>query len=179
MTSSMDPDFELLSCLRVGNGYDIHRLVEGRRLVLGGVEIPFPKGLQGHSDGDVLLHAICDAMLGAAAQPDIGQLFPDTGEEWKDVDSRLILGSVSESLRKQGWKLINMDATLIAEAPRLAPHIAAIRSQVSTDLGVELEAVNVKATTAEGLGAVGRGQAIAAQASALLFRQKLKGLENR
>ncbi len=172
MTSSTDPELELLSRLRVGNGYDVHRLVEGRRLLLGGVEIPFDKGLLGHSDGDVLLHALCDALLGAAARPDIGQLFPDTDDSWKDADSRALLRSVWDSLKKQGWQLINLDATVIAEKPNLAPHMAAIRSQIAADLDIDPEAVNVKATTTEGLGAIGRGQAMAAQASALLYRRK-------
>ena len=175
MKSSTDPNLEVLSRLRVGTGYDIHRLVRGRRLLLGGVEIPFSKGLQGHSDGDVLLHAICDAMLGAAALADIGQLFPDTDEEWKDADSRIILRSVLRSLEEQGWELINIDATVIAEMPKLAPHIAAIRSQISIDLEMDIDAVNVKATTAEGLGPVGQEEAIAAQASALLYRRKGRG----
>ena len=174
MKSSADPNLEALSRLRVGTGYDIHRLVSGRRLVLGGIDIPFPKGLQGHSDGDVLLHAICDAMLGAAGLADIGQLFPDTDEKWKDADSRIILRSVLRSLKKRGWELINIDATLIAEMPKLAPHIAAIKSRISTDLEIAAQAVNVKATTAEGLGPIGRGEAIAAQASALLYRPKIE-----
>ena len=171
MKSSSASELGALSRLRVGTGYDIHRLVAGRRLLLGGVEIPFSKGLLGHSDGDVLLHAICDAMLGAAAQPDIGQLFPDTDEKWKDADSRVLLRSVFESLKKQGWQLINIDATVVAEEPRLAPHLAAIRNRIAADLGADPEAVGVKATTAEGLGAVGRQEAIAAHASALLYRR--------
>lgn len=153
---------------RVGIGYDFHRLVAGRKLILGGVDIPFSKGLAGHSDGDVLTHAICDALLGAAALGDIGQHFPDTDPQWKDASSLGLLALVVELLNKKSYRIVNVDAVVIAQEPRLAPHFAVIREKLAQALAVEPEHVNVKAKTTEGLDAIGRGEAIAAQAVALL-----------
>ena len=153
---------------RVGIGYDFHRLVAGRKLILGGVDIPFSKGLAGHSDGDVLTHAICDALLGAAALGDIGQHFPDSDPQWKDASSLGLLARVVELLTKKSFRIINVDAVVVAQEPRLAPHFAAIREKLARALAVEPEYVNVKAKTTEGLDAIGRGEAIAAQAVALL-----------
>ncbi len=154
--------------LRVGQGYDVHRLVAGRRLMLGGVEIPFDRGLDGHSDADVLLHALCDAILGAAGLGDIGRLFPPGDPQWKDASGARLLGIVVEAARRRGWQVVNCDLTLIAEAPRLAPHGAEIRRRIAAMLGVEEDAVGLKATTHEGLGALGRGEGMAALAVALL-----------
>lgn len=153
---------------RIGIGYDYHRLVEGRKLILGGVEIPFSKGLAGHSDGDVLTHAVCDALLGAAALGDIGQHFPDTDPQWKDASSLALLARVAELVQRQGYRIVNFDAVVIAQEPKLAPHFAAIREKLARALAVESEFVNVKAKTTEDLEAVGRGEAMAAQAVALL-----------
>lgn len=153
---------------RVGIGYDFHRLVAGRKLILGGVDIPFSKGLAGHSDGDVLTHAICDALLGAAALGDIGQHFPDSDPQWKDASSLGLLARVVELLGKKGYRIVNIDAVVIAQEPRLAPHFSAIREKLARALAVEPEYVNIKAKTTEGLDAIGRGEAIAAQAVALL-----------
>lgn len=153
---------------RIGIGYDYHRLGEGRKLILGGVEIPFSKGLAGHSDGDVLTHAVCDALLGAAALGDIGQHFPDTDPQWKDASSLALLARVVELIHHKGYRIVNVDAVVIAQEPKLAPHFAAIREKLARALAVEPEFVNVKAKSTEGLEAVGRGEAIAAQAVALL-----------
>jgi len=154
--------------LRIGIGYDVHRLVEGRRLVLGGVEIPFESGLLGHSDADVLIHAICDALLGAAAMGDIGQHFPDTSSEYKNIDSRRLLEEVFWMLRGEGWGIANIDCTIIAQRPKLASHISAMRTGLAGVLEVKLDQISIKATTTEGLGFEGRGEGIAAQAVVLL-----------
>jgi 2-C-methyl-D-erythritol 2,4-cyclodiphosphate synthase len=154
--------------LRIGHGFDVHQLVEGRRCIIGGVDIPFEKGLKGHSDADVLLHAICDALLGAAALGDIGKHFPDTDERYKDIDSRQLLKHVAELLKKKGYTVLNIDCTVIAEAPKLAPYITVMREHIAEDLGVTLDAVNVKATTTEKLGFTGRGEGIASEAVCLI-----------
>ncbi len=151
---------------RTGIGYDIHRLVAGRPLILGGVEISHPMGLLGHSDADVLTHAIMDALLGAAADGDIGRHFPDSDPRWKGADSLALLRQVVARLAANGWRVGNVDATILAEAPRLAPHIATIRARLAEALGVPVTAVSVKATTVEGLGAIGRREGIAALAVA-------------
>jgi 2-C-methyl-D-erythritol 2,4-cyclodiphosphate synthase len=155
--------------MRIGQGYDVHRLVEGRRLVLGGVDIPFEKGLLGHSDADVLLHAISDALLGAAALGDIGRHFADTEEKYKNIDSRILLREALHLVREQGYRVGNVDATIIAQAPKMAPHIFQMVDNIAADLRVERSAVNVKATTTEKLGLTGRGEGIAAQAVVLLL----------
>lgn len=154
--------------MRIGSGFDVHQLVEGRKLIIGGVEIPHDKGLLGHSDADVLLHAICDALLGAAALGDIGRHFADTDAQYKDIDSRILLREVRHRVRKAGWRVGNVDATLIAQAPKMAPHIPQMVANIAADLHLEKHAVNVKATTTEGLGYTGRGEGIAAQAVVLL-----------
>lgn len=154
--------------LRVGHGLDVHALVEGRPLVIGGVHIPYPKGLLGHSDADVLLHAIADALLGAAALGDIGQHFPDSDPKFKGIDSRVLLRSVHETLLSQGFEVSNVDATIIAEAPKMAPHIPTMRGHIAKDLGIALHQVNVKATTTEKLGFIGRGEGIAAEVVAMI-----------
>jgi 2-C-methyl-D-erythritol 2,4-cyclodiphosphate synthase len=154
--------------MRVGQGFDVHRLVAGRRLVIGGVEIGHDKGLLGHSDADVLLHAICDALLGAAALGDIGKHFPDTDARYKGIDSRELLRQVAILLADRGRRVMNVDATIIAEAPRMAPHIPRMVANIAADLGLEPHYVNVKATTTEGLGFTGRGEGIAAQAICLV-----------
>jgi 2-C-methyl-D-erythritol 2,4-cyclodiphosphate synthase len=157
--------------MRVGQGFDVHALVEGRKLILGGVEIPFPLGLLGHSDADVLLHAICDALLGAAALGDIGRHFPDTDPRYRGIDSRRLLRQVAATLREAGWQVVNVDATVIAQAPRLAPYIPQMVRHIASDLAVEAGCINVKATTTEKLGFTGRGQGIAAQAVCLIRRE--------
>ena len=154
--------------LRIGQGFDVHQLVTGRKLVIGGVEIAHDKGLLGHSDADVLLHAICDALLGAAALGDIGRHFPDSDPRYKGIDSRELLRHVAALLRSRGMKPVNVDATIIAEAPRMAPHVAQMVANIAADLGLEASAVNVKATTTERLGFTGRGEGIAAQAICLV-----------
>jgi 2-C-methyl-D-erythritol 2,4-cyclodiphosphate synthase len=154
--------------MRIGQGFDVHALVAGRRLVIGGVDIPFEKGLAGHSDADVLIHAVCDALLGAAGLGDIGRHFPDTDPKYKDADSRVLLRDVAAKVRGAGYSIANLDATLHAEAPKMAPHIPAMIANLSADLGLKSGQVNVKAKTAEGLGAIGRGEGIAAEAVALL-----------
>jgi 2-C-methyl-D-erythritol 2,4-cyclodiphosphate synthase len=154
--------------IRIGQGFDVHALAAGRRLVIGGVDIPYAKGLAGHSDADVLVHAVCDALLGAAALGDIGRHFPDTDPRYKDADSRTLLRAVAQKVREAGYAIANVDATVIAEAPKLAPHIPAMVANLAADLGIGAREVNVKAKTAEKLGALGRGEGIAAQAIALL-----------
>ncbi len=154
--------------MRIGQGFDLHALVAGRKLVVGGVTIPHDKGLAGHSDADVLIHAICDALLGAAAFGDIGQHFPDTDPKYKDADSRTLLRHVAHLLKQGRFTIANVDATIIAQAPKMAPHIPAMRANLAADLGIDLGHVNVKAKTAERLGALGRGEGIAAEAVALL-----------
>ncbi len=153
---------------RVGIGTDIHRLVEGRRLMLGGVYIPFPAGLLGHSDGDVALHAIIDALLGAAGMGDIGTLFPDTDTQWKNIDSKELLYVVKEQLEKKRWEVVNIDLTIHTEMPKLGPLKGQIRRCIAGLLGIDFASVNVKAKTNEGLGEIGAGEAIAATATALL-----------
>jgi 2-C-methyl-D-erythritol 2,4-cyclodiphosphate synthase len=154
--------------MRIGQGFDVHQLVAGRALIIGGVTIPYAKGLLGHSDADVLLHAICDALLGAAALGDIGQHFADTDAQFKDIDSRILLREVMQKLTTLGFRVGNVDATVIAQAPKMMPHIPQMRANIAADLGVAISAVNVKATTTEQLGFTGRGEGIAAQAVALL-----------
>jgi 2-C-methyl-D-erythritol 2,4-cyclodiphosphate synthase len=153
---------------RIGEGWDVHALVPGRKLVLGGVEIPHTSGLLGHSDADVLLHAITDAVLGAAGLGDIGRHFPDTDAQFKGADSRVLLQEAMRRVREKGWELVNVDSTIVAQAPKLAPHMAAINASVAQALGVALDQVNVKAKTAEKLGPVGMGQSMEARAVALL-----------
>lgn len=154
--------------LRIGQGFDVHRLVEDRPCIIGGVEIPYEKGLLGHSDADVLLHAITDAILGALALGDIGKHFPDTDPEYKDVDSAKLLSDVWKMVREKGFSLSNLDATIIAQRPKMAPYISAMRKRIAELLGAELEQINVKATTTEKLGFPGRGEGIAAMAVVLL-----------
>jgi len=154
--------------LRIGQGFDVHALVTGRRLVLGGVEIPFERGLEGHSDADVLIHAVIDALLGAAALGDIGRHFPDSDARYRDADSRALLREVGAKLAQARLRVCNLDATVIAQAPRLAPHIDAMVANLSADLGLARDRVNVKATTSERLGFTGRGEGIAAMAVALV-----------
>jgi 2-C-methyl-D-erythritol 2,4-cyclodiphosphate synthase len=155
--------------MRIGQGYDVHQLVAGRKLIIGGVEIPYEKGLLGHSDADVLLHAICDALLGAAALGDIGRHFADTEAKYKNIDSRILLRESLHLVREQGYRVGNVDATIIAQAPKMAPHIFQMAENIAADLRVEKSAVNVKATTTEKLGLTGRGEGIAAQAVVLLI----------
>jgi 2-C-methyl-D-erythritol 2,4-cyclodiphosphate synthase len=154
--------------MRVGQGFDVHRLVAGRKLVIGGVEIAHDKGLLGHSDADVLLHAICDALLGAAALGDIGKHFPDSDAKYKGIDSRELLRHVATLLKDRGRRIVNVDATIIAEAPRMAPHIPSMVANIADDLAIEPHYINVKATTTEQLGFSGRGEGIAAQAICLI-----------
>lgn len=156
--------------IRVGHGYDVHVLVENRRLIVGGVEIPYDRGLAGHSDADVLLHAICDALLGAAGLGDIGRHFPDTDAAFAGIDSRILLRRVAQQLKERGWQVGNVDATIIAQAPKMAPHIARMSAHVADDLGVAIDRVNVKATTTEKLGFAGRSEGIAAEAVCLIVR---------
>ena len=154
--------------MRIGNGYDVHRLVEGRKLILGGVHIPFEKGLLGHSDADVLTHAIMDALLGAAGEGDIGRHFPDTDEKYKDADSVKLLEKVGEILQDKLYVIENIDAILMAERPKITPYIPEMRKNLSAALGIEEDRINIKATTEEGLGFVGLGEGMKAQAAALL-----------
>ena len=154
--------------MRIGHGYDVHRLVEGRKLILGGVEIPFEKGLDGHSDADVLVHAVMDALLGAAALGDIGKLFPDNDERYLGADSIGLLKTVRTVLEEHGWKLSNLDATVIAQRPKLAPYIDTMRKRIADALETDAENVSVKATTEEGLGFTGDGSGMAAHAVALI-----------
>jgi 2-C-methyl-D-erythritol 2,4-cyclodiphosphate synthase len=161
---------------RVGIGTDIHRVVEGRRLMLGGVYIPYPAGLLGHSDGDVVLHAVVDALLGAAGLGDIGTLFPDTDMQWKDADSKMFLYSVKEQLDRKQWEVVNVDVTIHAEAPKLGPLKGQIRRCIAGLLGMDFAAVNVKAKTNEGLGEIGAGEAMAATAIALLRKKPRRTL---
>ncbi len=155
---------------RIGNGFDVHRLVEGRRCIVCGVDIPYEKGLLGHSDADVALHALSDALLGASALGDIGKHFPDTDIRWKGADSRMLLRRVVEIIADKGFVPVNVDVTIIAQAPKMRPHIDAMRANVATDLGIDVDSVSVKATTTEGLGYTGRGEGIAAQATVLLAK---------
>ena len=157
--------------MRIGHGYDVHRLVEGRALILGGVNIPYEKGLLGHSDADVLTHAVMDALLGAAGLGDIGKHFPDTDPAYKGADSLKLLDHVIETLEREGWKVGNVDATIIAQRPKLAPHIPTMRDNLAMRMGVEPGQVNVKATTEEKLGFTGSGEGMAAHAVCLLTKK--------
>ena len=154
--------------MRIGHGYDVHRLVNDRPLILGGVKIPFELGLLGHSDADVLLHAVCDAILGAAALGDIGKHFHDSDEAFRNIDSRILLRKTAELLREKGYKVVNVDATVIAQKPKLSPFIAEMRENIALDCGVSAECVNVKATTEEGLGFTGDLSGISAHAVCLI-----------
>lgn len=156
--------------LRVGHGYDVHRLVEGRALILGGVTVPFDRGLLGHSDADVLTHAVMDALLGAAALGDIGKLFPDSDAAYAGADSIALLERVTALLREHGWQVGNVDATVVAQAPRLAPYIPEMRRRLAEAMGLDVDGVSVKATTEERLGFTGSGEGMAAHAVALIER---------
>jgi len=156
--------------IRIGHGFDVHALVEGRKCIIGGVDIPHDRGLAGHSDADVLLHAISDALLGAAGLGDIGRHFPDSGAAFAGIDSRILLRRVAGQLRERGWRVGNVDATIIAQAPKMAPHIARMTAHLADDLGIAIDRVNVKATTTEKLGFTGRGEGIAAEAVCLIAR---------
>ena len=157
--------------MRIGHGYDVHRFSENRTLILGGVNIPYERGLLGHSDADVLLHAVMDALLGAAALRDIGFHFPDTDPQYKGADSLALLGCVAQMIMEKGYSLGNLDVTVIAQAPRLAPHIPQMRENIAAQLSVDIDRVNVKATTEEGLGFTGRKEGIACHAVCLLERR--------
>lgn len=154
--------------MRIGHGYDVHRLVEGRKLILGGVEIPYEKGLDGHSDADVLVHALMDALLGAAAFGDIGKLFPDTDPAFKGIDSLILLDHVRNALAEKGYSVSNADMTIIAQRPKLAPYIPQMKQIIADHLGVSADQINVKATTEEHLGFTGRGEGISAHAVCLI-----------
>ena len=154
--------------MRIGHGYDVHQFADGRKCIIGGVEIPYEKGLLGHSDADVLLHAVSDALLGAAALGDIGGMFPDSDDAFLGADSLVLLRQVVDRLRENGWAVGNIDATIIAQAPKMAPHIPAMRENIANACGVELGAVNVKATTEEHLGFTGRKEGVSAHAVALI-----------
>ena len=154
--------------MRIGHGFDVHRFGEGDHILLGGVTIPFTQGFIAHSDGDVAIHALCDALLGAAALGDIGQHFPDTSAEFENIDSRILLRKVVDLLQQKGFTVGNVDLTIVAQAPKMAGHISAMRENLATDLGVEMDCCNVKATTTEQLGYAGRGEGIAAHAVVLL-----------
>ena len=156
---------------RIGQGYDVHRLKEGRRLIIGGVEIEYEKGLDGHSDADVLIHAVMDALLGAAALGDIGKLFPDTSEEFKDISSLILLKRVGQAIEEAGFEISNIDAVIIAQAPKMSPHTEAMRKNIADCLNIDISQVNIKATTEEHLGFTGRGEGIAAQAAALIIKR--------
>ncbi len=155
---------------KIGTGYDIHRLVNGRKLILGGVEIPFEKGLDGHSDADVLVHAICDALLGALGKGDIGAHFPNTEVKYKNISSLVLLSQVNDIIKKEGFTIGNIDTAVLAERPNLKSYKPSMRGAIARALGIEEKAVNIKATTQEGLGSVGQGEAIAAFASVLLIK---------
>lgn len=154
--------------MRIGQGFDAHRFASGRRLVLGGVEVPYPRGLAAHSDGDAPIHALCDALIGAAGLGDIGRHFPDTSAEFEGIDSRILLRRVGAAVAALGLRVANVDVTIIAQTPKLAPYIGAMRANLAADLGIVEERVNVKATTTEGMGFTGREEGIAALAVALL-----------
>jgi 2-C-methyl-D-erythritol 2,4-cyclodiphosphate synthase len=156
--------------IRVGHGFDVHAFAADRKLIIGGVDIPYDLGLAGHSDADVLLHAICDALLGAAGLGDIGRHFPDSDAAFAGIDSRILLRRVAEQLQQRGWRVGNVDASIIAQAPKMAPHIARMTAHIADDLGVAIDRVNVKATTTEKLGFTGRGEGIAAEAVCLIGR---------
>lgn len=160
--------------MRIGHGFDVHAFAAERKLIIGGVEIPHQFGLAGHSDADVLLHAICDSLLGAAGLGDIGRHFPDNDPRFKGIDSRELLRDVAKRIRALGWRALNVDATIIAQAPKMAPHIAAMVANIAADLGIEPGCVNVKATTTEKLGFTGRGEGIAAEAVCLLTKDSTR-----
>jgi 2-C-methyl-D-erythritol 2,4-cyclodiphosphate synthase len=159
-----------VNMVRIGQGFDVHQLAEGRKLIIGGVVIPYEKGLLGHSDADVLLHAICDALLGAAALGDIGRHFSDTDPRFKNIDSRILLHNVYRLLEEHGYRVVNIDATIIAQAPKMAPHISAMITNIAQDLRMRTGDINIKAKTAERLGPVGRGEGIEAEAVCLITR---------
>lgn len=163
-----------MSTIRIGQGFDVHQLVEGRQLIIGGVTIPHEKGLLGHSDADVLLHAICDALLGAAALGDIGQHFSDSDPRYKNIDSRVLLRNVYSLLENNHYKLVNLDATIIAQTPKMAPHIPAMIANIAQDLQASARNINIKAKTAEHLGAIGRKEGIAAEVVCLIDRAESK-----
>lgn len=163
--------------MRIGNGYDVHRLVEGRKLMMGGVEIPFEKGLLGHSDADVLLHAVCDALLGAAGLGDIGRHFPDTSPVYKGISSLKLLTEVRRLVSDNGYRVHNIDATIVAERPKMAPYIPTMVALIAAAAGAKEAAVNVKATTTEGLGFTGKGEGIAAYAVCSIIGMKAAGIE--
>ncbi len=158
--------------MRIGTGYDVHRLMTGRKLVIGGVDIPAEQGLLGHSDADVLLHAICDALLGAAGLGDIGRHFPDTAPEYKGISSLILLAEVHRLLTEAGFRVNNIDATIVAERPKMAPHIPAMAANIAAAVDVERSAVNVKATTTEGLGFTGKGEGMAAYAACTIIKEE-------
>lgn len=158
--------------MRIGHGYDVHKFTDGDHIVIGGVQISYEQGLEAHSDGDVLIHALCDALLGAAGLWDIGHHFPDTDDAFKDIDSRVLLRRVISDLAERGWSVGNIDATIVAQAPKMAPHIPTMCEQLASDMNVDVSAVNVKATTTEKLGFAGRKEGIAAHAVALIVANK-------
>lgn len=157
--------------MRIGHGYDVHKLVEGRKLIMGGVEIPYEKGLLGHSDADVLLHAISDALLGAAALGDIGKLFPDTDMQYKGADSRVLMAEVMGRIKEEGYRVINVDATIIAQRPKMRNYIDTMRQNIADTLGCDIGDINVKATTEEGMGFIGEGMGISAHAVCLIEKE--------
>lgn len=159
-----------MSAMRIGQGFDVHQLIKGRPLIIGGVTIPHDKGLLGHSDADVLLHAICDALIGAAGLGDIGKHFSDSDPRYKNIDSRILLRNVYRLLADKGYKLVNIDATIIAQAPKMAPYIPAMIENIAQDLEIQINEVNIKAKTAEHLGAIGRKEGIVAEAVCLIQR---------
>lgn len=159
-----------MSAMRIGQGFDVHQLIEGRPLIIGGVTIPHDKGLLGHSDADVLLHAICDALIGAAGLGDIGKHFSDSDPRYKNIDSRILLRNVHRLLADKGYKLVNIDATIIAQTPKMAPYIPAMIENIAQDLEIHINEVNIKAKTAEHLGAIGRKEGIVAEAVCLIQR---------
>ncbi len=154
--------------MRIGQGFDVHAFCEGSEIIIGGVHIPHDRALKAHSDGDVLLHAVADALLGAAALGDIGHLFPDTSDEWAGADSRVLLREVRRQIAERGLEVVNVDSTIIAQSPKMAPHVAAMRQHIAEDLGIPMDRVSVKATTTEKLGFTGRREGIACQAICLL-----------
>lgn len=162
--------------MRIGEGYDVHRLTDGRRLILGGVDIPYEKGLDGHSDADVLAHAIADALLGAAALGDIGKLFPDNDPKYIGADSLVLLSEVVKRVGERGYAIVNVDSTVIAQAPKLAPYIDRMRANLAASMGIPVDLVSVKATTEEHLGFTGRGEGIAAKAVCLIEEKKQGGI---
>ena len=162
--------------MRIGEGYDVHRLTDGRRLILGGVDIPYEKGLDGHSDADVLAHAIADALLGAAALGDIGKLFPDNDPKYLGADSLVLLSEVVKRVGERGYSIVNVDSTVIAQAPKLAPYIERMRANLAASMGISVDLVSVKATTEEHLGFTGRGEGIAAKAVCLIEAKKQGGI---